>query len=742
MDPYYLTNSPARPLLSIVTYAFGAVIDYQYEALRGNEIRLITLRPGNFDDNILVRLSHVPLLPSRDYSSERMRLEQVAETLPSDWRVFEVPDGPDFEYKRTSWVHSHESVSKFSYEKPGRGRVHRNHDYEALSYTWGSEADKETISVESSSSLSASSMPSTDTALRTRRLDITRNLASALRHLRYPDRERTLWIDAISINQGDDSEREQQVWRMTDIYRSAYRVVIWLGAGGQNSSLALSTLEHLAHEIVRDVKSGHAFKSPDAKESEWSPTDDFLLPYSKETWRAINDLVHRDWFGRLWIVQEAKLAEAAILCCGHDQIPWSDFHQALETIGRSKNLPDEIERSLPISVKLWDMGRKRECKDPRDKIYGVLGLLPALFRAKISPQYGDTPVRTTYQEATLAHIRHVQRLELLSQSYLHRRRIDGPSWVPDFSAPYPVHNRVLHRFAAGFSRSWVRFDDSNRDFLLVEGVQCAVVTALSPPVPETMDKKAVLRAVRALEPNEVVMASTYPTGGPFSIAYAKTLSGNFLDERRPGCGWPTLESWSCQNSNNALFGPFSRGARSDSDDDTLLSYFEERALNLVEGRPYMWTKEGYFSLAPVRTAEGDIICVFLGCHFPMVLRPQPNGRFAVVGESYVYGLNDGIGLLGALPGEWRVQIFQDSSSITEGCYRFYDPDTSTLTDEDPRLEPLEEWERMDHMRTGDDPFVFQYYMHKVTGETVNSDPRMTPEALRARGVDVRTFQLV
>ncbi|KAF2032904.1 heterokaryon incompatibility, partial [Setomelanomma holmii] len=38
-----------------------------------------------------------------------------------------------------------------------------------------------------------------------------------------------IWIDAMCINQGDDKEKMGQIQMMTDIYRNAKKVMIWLG---------------------------------------------------------------------------------------------------------------------------------------------------------------------------------------------------------------------------------------------------------------------------------------------------------------------------------------------------------------------------------------------------------------------------------------------------------------------------------------------------------------------------------
>ncbi|KAM7218308.1 hypothetical protein V8F06_006231 [Rhypophila decipiens] len=126
----------------------------------------------------------------------------------------------------------------------------------------------------------------------------------------------------------------------------------------------------------------------------------------------------------------------------------------------------------------------------------------------------------------------------------------------------------------------------------------------------------------------------------------------------------------------------------------------------------------------------------------MVLRLQAKtNTYTVVGQAYCHGLHEGTALLGSLPHPWVVQAFPDCDG-TCNIFRFHNPETDELSDEDPRLDPLpEEWERITRDRTENDPGVFQCFMNKSAGETITYDPRMSPEALRARGVDIRTFSL-
>jgi hypothetical protein len=83
--------------------------------------------------------------------------------------------------------------------------------YEALSYVWGSEEASHTLVCGSS------------------QLSIKSNLDAALRSLRFKSEIRTLWVDAVCIDQSNLEERSKQVGYMRLVYKSASEVVVWLG---------------------------------------------------------------------------------------------------------------------------------------------------------------------------------------------------------------------------------------------------------------------------------------------------------------------------------------------------------------------------------------------------------------------------------------------------------------------------------------------------------------------------------
>ena len=140
---------------------------------------------------------------------------------------------------------------------------------------------------------------------------------------------------------------------------------------------------------------------------------------------------------------------------------------------------------------------------------------------------------------------------------------------------------------------------------------------------------------------------------------------------------------------------------------------------------------------------GDVVCVILGCMTPMILRRvTPQGTFRVVGECYIYGIMDGESLLGQLPPHWKVRPQRETDNeIT--VPRYLNTDLNAMSRDDPRLGDLPpEWVRIKQRRTADDPILFAQHRNKLTGEIINFDPRMLPENLRARGVNLETFRLV
>lgn len=135
--------------------------------------------------------------------------------------------------------------------------------------------------------------------------------------------------------------------------------------------------------------------------------------------------------------------------------------------------------------------------------------------------------------------------------------------------------------------------------------------------------------------------------------------------------------------------------------------------------------------------------MLLGSNEPFALRESSTGQYQVVGECFVHGLHDSMSLLGMLPEPWKVSINWDSDGLAR--YSFVNSLTGEATTDDPRLGELpKEWVRVENDlgRTPDDPEIYERFQNLVTGEILDSDPRMSPELLQQRGVKLRSFQQI
>lgn len=102
------------------------------------------------------------------------------------------------------------------------------------------------------------------------------------------------WYDALCINQEDVEERSLQVLRMTSIYRTAFRVVAWIGsatAGQANLRDYLDRTTTLLQES--DPGIGH-----------------------------FHDLLSRKYWRRMWIIQEISVATDIWVVCGSSWVNW------------------------------------------------------------------------------------------------------------------------------------------------------------------------------------------------------------------------------------------------------------------------------------------------------------------------------------------------------------------------------------------------------------------------------------
>lgn len=153
--------------------------------------------------------------------------------------------------------------------------------YDALSYVWGQEQCHNPAFVNG------------------RPVTITSNLDIALRYFRDSSDEKTLWVDAVCINQQDNVEKGPQVQMMGQIYSKAARVLVWLGPAADGSDELLErmfqgfTEDEISHQTMQDSSLA---------------------------------MMGRPWFTRIWVQQEIALAASdPTMCCGRHALSWADW---------------------------------------------------------------------------------------------------------------------------------------------------------------------------------------------------------------------------------------------------------------------------------------------------------------------------------------------------------------------------------------------------------------------------------
>lgn len=591
---------------------------YKYSKLGdvSTAIRLVEVLPGGFTDQIRLRIFEASLAEYGE-SETLLSLRGIQKTLPKGWRVKESING-DYLFSRDGkeWQRTHpdDSVETWKYmllkdehvglESDGETSTCVRRRYDALSYTWGTETGAEIALVQRDEHCSEQGNPvHTESAM-----TIWKNLAEALRHLRDEKRIRTLWVDAICINQSDSTEKMIQVRHMDSIYRQARRVVAFIGPPDNSSQLAISTLEYLGAQVTW-TGFGWRSKSVEAVEPDWHMrgTD---LGYDEATWDAILTLLSRPWFSRLWIVQEVRLAgPRSIIQCGQDSLSLPLFRRAIWCLKSKSWLPSSSLRQgvgsadrllkgvvTPSLSSLLDISRQQGCSDPRDKICGIISLLSDRLAAKIHTSYSLPPLEL-YKNVFLAHLRCTRRLELFHFCSQATRSISGPSWVPDLSTDIPVRRACRSQFASGCSRAHFCYREPN--ILAVLGVSAAIISKISEPLmPGSED--AVDR-IRSWQPSNL-LTGDYSASMSMLRAHSTVLRMNRLHERQPGI-IITEKEWLAVNADVGLWG------------DTSLPIPPEAKTNFAkaiancEGRMYVHTREGHIGLAPLDTRPGKNLII-------------------------------------------------------------------------------------------------------------------------------------
>ncbi|GAB1192773.1 hypothetical protein APSETT444_001969 [Aspergillus pseudonomiae] len=269
--------------------------------------------------------------------------------------------------------------------------------------------------------------------------------------------QRPMWIDAISINQEDLAERNTQVALMSNIYRNAISVVVWLGVEDERIHLGLEPLERdpqpwLSYTAMRDVGlTGFGLVALTRSDSDTNDIQDIL---------AIEKLMERTWWSRTWVIQELALAKHVMAI--FESVRFSGVHgiEALMLANiccRSsayagvrelllKSLFKKRDKAPSIS---WEQGLSlqnlvrlswwSQSSDPRDKVFALLGIArPDLQGQRITVDYKMSTIDVFVQFGHIFMQGSTDRiLDLYAGDYYVFEPLEGLSYVQDAPDPHP-----------------------------------------------------------------------------------------------------------------------------------------------------------------------------------------------------------------------------------------------------------------------------------------------------------------
>ncbi|KAF4630750.1 hypothetical protein G7Y89_g7382 [Cudoniella acicularis] len=315
-------------------------------------------------------------------------------------------------------------------------------EYDAISYCWGGQTPSFPIICDGKMKL------------------ITENLATflLLLRLRLQDRVR-LFVDAICINQESNSEKNAQVPLMQDIYSMASMVHIWLGNSGAGKPHEL----HPTFDFLRWA----AEALFDSRYANLQAPMDVFTTDARRAMSALGGpnppriaaLLSLPWFSRVWVIQEAALCRRGTVYYGPLTMDWHTMCRALVAIisdstyslvglqnSNGLDLVGEKETAsfgfLATCTGAWVSEnrslealirhRQAQATDPRDKVYGLWGLLTEASGATPRPDY-NLSVREVYTNVASAFIRYSGNLDVLSVPRKFDSTLSLPSWVPDWT---------------------------------------------------------------------------------------------------------------------------------------------------------------------------------------------------------------------------------------------------------------------------------------------------------------------
>lgn len=586
-------------------------------------------------------ISQVPYTPL-DNTKNEIRLLQIlpAQSCPSDiscqMNIYSLDDGPT---------------------------------YSALSYVWGVEhRTRRLIAVNGHLAM------------------VTKNLFDALCRLRE-DRVERVWADAICIDQSNDQEKGHQVQKMGMIYQRASTVWSWTGPEDEDSKRGIQVMSRIA-ALARSLQLQSVldpYTDGISLEQRKQVMEKVYGALSNDSWLKDGDLMlafsltHRDYWKRLWVIQEVCLARSVAILCGTSQISWDEVQRAmalfswlqalstyhpsgysafaanLSRISRSYGFhhwtpPPAVWVSARIrskgkfSMQLFQLMDETcndtilKASDPRDRIYALLGLVCEDDQKDTFVDYAS-PVPTVFVRATLLLLRRYGARVLMYSGLAHQRQGDGllPSWAIDWSCTTARATGLLDNPMRDIPFLEPVRTVSNERLALRAAVRTRIVTCVAffvfpDDITNLLERIQHLMLAQQLPSKDLVtlkrtvwrvlLHRRYPPS--LSVQEVDSLFEEYLENATLT---KFVQSIMPASPCNVYQSPPNLGqektALNRHSADQQSSYrFQDLLNHNKHSRSLFVTADGSIGSGPVMAEEGDVLCAFPECDVPFLLRRE------------------------------------------------------------------------------------------------------------------------
>jgi heterokaryon incompatibility protein (HET) len=566
-------------------------------------------------------------------------------------------------------------------------------NFTALSYAWGDPNKRKNITINQCS------------------MSVTINLYDALQHMRHITEPRSLWIDALCINQEDLEERAAQVLRMGDIFSKASQVEAWIGKDDKNDHAAIDFIESVKRRVFDNGNTAGDFLVLVRMFMDVNRSRQELSKSSPETILGLIGLFRHPWWKRLWVVQEMSLADPthAIARYGSRTIHWQtllsvaimlfygNFLINLIEIRSSlgETIADELHHGLrmfasqripsqplaPFNL-TWLLLHHRGCEtsDPRDRVYALLGICGDAKAIGVKPDYTVSP-QQLYLDIFKKLVTTTASLDVIcgSAGPGPKNFSNLPSWVPDWSYnddlaseksricipvrytsrdDFPGAAIVPERYrATGSSPSLVEFSSDGK--MTVAAIKFGRIIMLGNANKDLQlanfvespnaDEHEIFRVLEQSQTLQGWKSMVY-TGsfqqrinklygfGNVSEAFYRTLivdRGIWYDRLSRKGRSNFMNKDSVTDAGDLVTPTFSPADVLD-----MPLYLYALRLHMVSKRRLAILDTGYIGIVPNLALIGDHAAVLLGCSVPVLIRSV--GENAIfVGETYFHGVMDG-----------------------------------------------------------------------------------------------------